>query len=203
LIDFDVNQIDIGLPYRPKGVSDAVFVTRPLDNSRIKSVKIIILEEEQDHVDVGIKNIPKDRFIHRFKRNYLKPALRTNTGIKKIAISEEVDYILTERSEKFWEALRSYGLELPDPFPWKKHITHNLIKNDSYLVIPRKIRLNSPNTFVISIYSDKKLGGVGPSLWYLKASREDAKILDVYFNSILGVLQIFLFKSETLGGRIF
>jgi len=197
---FDISQIDIGLPYRPKGVADGVFITRPSDESRIKSTKIVILEEKQNYVVVGIRDIPKNQFFYKFKRDHLKPALRTNTGIKKFTISKkEVDYILIRKDEKYWRLLRTYGLEIPSPFPWNLHSKNNLTKVESHLVIPRKIRLNSPNTFIISIYSEEKLSGIGPSLWYLKSNKENAKILNIYFNSILGILQISLFKSETLG----
>jgi len=204
LTSFDINQIDIGLPYRPQGVADGVFITRPLDESRIKNIKIIILEENQNYVTVGIKGISKNQFSYKFKKEYLRDAVRTNTGIRKLAISKkETDYILIKKDEKYWKQLRNYGIKIPNPFPWNFHSKNNLIKGNSFLVIPRKIRLNSPNTFIISIYSEEKLNGVGPSLWYLKSDKKNAKILNIYFNSILTILQISLFKSETLGAGYF
>lgn len=200
LTNFDINKIDIGLPFRPKGVADGVFITRPLDESRVKNAKVIVLKEEKDYITIKIKGLPKNRFIYNLKREYLVPAIRTNTGIRKLSVSSnEVDYILVKKEERYWELLRKYGIEIPDPFPWHRHLKNNIIKEDSFLVIPRKIRLNSPNTFVISIYSEERLSGVGPSLWYLKDNSFNSKILNLFLNSILGILQISLFKSETLG----
>jgi len=201
LVDFDINQIDIGLPYRPKGVADGVFITRPSDESRIKNTKIIILEEKQNYIGVRIKNIPKNQFFYKFKRDYLKPALRTTTGIRKLAISKkEVDYILVKKDEKYWKSLRSYGLEIPSLFPLKNHFKQNIIIEGTYIVIPDKINLVSPNTCFISIFSENLLDCVGSTLWYVKGlQKKNAKIINLYFNSMVSLLQIVLLKSETLG----
>ncbi|MEM3504429.1 MAG: hypothetical protein QW134_09445, partial [Nitrososphaeria archaeon] len=46
--------------------------------------------------------------------------------------------------------------------------------------------------------------GFGPSLWYLKnLEKEEAKLLCIYFNSIFSIIQIIMYKSETLGGAYF
>jgi hypothetical protein len=55
---------------------------------------------------------------------------------------------------------------------------------------------------VISIISEEKLLSAGPSLWYFKDgaySKDELKILCSYFNSIITLVQILLYKSETQG----
>jgi len=50
------------------------------------------------------------------------------------------------------------------------------------------------------------LHSAGPSLWYFKNSEythEELKLLSLYLNSILTIIQIILYKSETLGAAYF
>ncbi|GIU71840.1 MAG: hypothetical protein KatS3mg003_1319 [Candidatus Nitrosocaldaceae archaeon] len=113
------------------------------------------------------------------------------------------DVALVKRDDKYWEKLKTYGLEIAYPFPWNDHINKNIIDQNIYIVIPRKIRLNSPNTYAIAIYSEVGLKAAGPSLWYIKTHKHRAKLLTIYLNSILTILEILLFKSETLGAGYF
>lgn len=197
--------IKIGLPYRPKGVSDGVFITNPIDKSRISQAKIVLSKKSDDSIQVKLKKISIEQFSHKFQIDSLKPALRTNTGIKNIVVApDSYDYVLVKKDEVYWEKIKNLGVKLPKPFPWDKHLNQNLIEEETHLVIPRKIRLNSPNMYVISIYSDIDYKCVGPSLWYITAlNKEEAKIQCLFFNSIINILQILLYKSESLGSGYF
>ena len=203
LKSFDASNMSIGLPYRPKGVADGVFITNPTHPSRIKSAKVIACKEKNKKIlNVKLKSNAKGEFRYTLRFKNVKNALRTNTGVNRLYI-ESSDYILAAEDEKYITALSEAGVSVPEPFPWAKHISSNIIKKGTHLVIPRKIRLDSPNMHVVAIYSKPALFGVGPSLWHINADEQTAKLMCIYFNSILTILQIMMFKSETLGAGYF
>jgi len=117
-----------------------------------------------------------------------------------------LDFVLKKKNDEYLSLFRKFNTKIPTPFPWKEHLESNVVENGFHLVVPRKIRLNSPNTYVISIFSEKKLYSAGPSLWYFKDNghtHEEIKLLSLYLNSILTIIQIILYKSETLGAAYF
>ncbi|MEM3385318.1 MAG: N-6 DNA methylase [Nitrososphaeria archaeon] len=207
LTEFNSSLIEIGLPYRPLGLADGVFITNTSEKSRIERAFSIVSNIDQNEIKIGIKNVSQKISHFKLKKDQVLPALRTNTGIKRIQISQnEVDFILARKNEEYLLSLKRLNPKIPLPFPWNEHLEKNIIKKGFYLVIPRKIRLNSPNTYVISVFSEEKLYSAGPSLWCFisdKYTEDDLKILNLYFNSILTIIQILLYKSETLGAAYF
>jgi len=207
LVTFSGDLIDIGFPYRPKGVADGVFITNPSEKSRIKNAFSIVYEVGPKEIIVALKGIPKEIEKLKLGKDFVDFALRTNTGIKRISVTpKELDLILTKKNNDYVLSLGKLNRKIPSPFPWKEHLENNIVKDGYHLVIPRKIRLNSPNTHVVSIFSEEKLYSAGPSLWFFKDrrySQEALKILNLYLNSILTIIQILLYKSETLGAEYF
>jgi len=203
LTNFNINVLANGLPFRPKGVADAVFITRPSDKSRITKAKIVLDSEGDKQITVKFKNVPLEQFSFALNKEEIKFALRTITGINNISLnSNNVDYILTKNNTVYLNLLKKYEIKIPHPFPFNKHLKKNIIKKGAHLIIPDKINLVSPNTCVISVYSEIPLYCVGSTLWYLKnnsLSKNDLKILALYFNSIVTLIQFLLLKAETLG----
>jgi hypothetical protein len=207
LATFSSDSIDIGLPYRPEGVADGVFITNPSEKSRVKNAFSMVSEVGSKEIIITLKDVPREIEEIKLKKEYAAFALRTNTGIKKVSVSpKELDLVLVKKNNEYVLSLRKLNTKIPAPFPWKEHLEKNIVEDGFHLVIPRKIRLNSPNTNVVSIFSEEKLYSAGPSLWYFKDkqySQEELKILDLYLNSILTIIQIILYKSETLGAEYF
>ncbi|MFH8120161.1 MAG: N-6 DNA methylase, partial [Candidatus Aenigmatarchaeota archaeon] len=188
LSDFDTNWIEIGLPYRPKGVADGIFITNPLDESRIKNAFSILYKTDDKKIIVTIKGLSKNEQKIELEKDCVAFALRTNTGIKKISVyPNELDFVLVKKKDKYLHSLKKLSTKIPIPFPWEEHLKNNIVRDGFNLVIPRKIGLSSPNIHVVSIFSDKKMVSAGPSLWYFKNNIfniEELKILNLYFNSI-------------------
>jgi hypothetical protein len=203
LTKFDSSWIDIGLPYRPKGVAEGIFITTPFDESRVKRAFSIVLDSNSEEITIGIKSISDKIIKFKLKREEVKPALRTITGINTIKIpKQKLDYILIKRNDLYIKNLRKFNPKIPKSFPWNKHLKSNIINDGTNLVLPDKINLLSPNTHLISVMSEVKLYSIGPMLWYFKNtifSEDELKILNLYLNSVLNIIQILLYKSETLG----
>lgn len=181
----------------PKGMSQLVYVTRPIDESRVKRSFLLLEQDKGNMIKAKVKDantsieIPVD---------VTQPSLRTSTGVKSIDISKQHDYIVKERYADFSKVLMLSK--------WKGKFNWKLIQNkiamvgESRVVIPDKIRLNSENTNVLGIYSDKPLILSNLFFTYTDLQKEKCKILALSLNSALTLAQFIVFKSETLGGYI-
>lgn len=181
----------------PKGMSQLVYVTQPLDESRVKR-SFLILEKEEGHtINAIVKDANKSVEI---PKDAIKPALRTSTGIKSIDITKHHDYIVTKKYPDFSKVLMFSK--------WRGKFDWRLIQNkidmvgESRTVIPDKIRLSSENTNVLGIYSDKPLMLSNLFFTYTDLNKEKCKVLALSLNSVLTLAQFMVFKSETLGGYI-
>ncbi len=203
LININPDEIDIGSPYRPRGVVTSVFITRPFDPSRIKTVVVFLSAETENQITIGFKNVDKSQFHFTIAKTELDYGLRTTTGCHSLYVDKDhLDYVIKQMNANYINFLKAQVASIPNQFPWKEHLSSNL--HDCYLVIPRKIRLNSPNTHLISFLSANKLSAVGPSLYYYTSTNfEDLKIKCLFFNSIIALLQMITLKSETLGAGWF
>ncbi|MEM5870652.1 MAG: N-6 DNA methylase [Candidatus Aenigmatarchaeota archaeon] len=203
LTHLDVDKIDIGFPFRPEGIADCVFITNPFHESRIRKTFAVLIEESPFSIVVGLKNFAREKFNYILPKEFVDYALRTITGINKISIKKEnLDFVLIKEDKKYIEFLKNINEKIPLKFPFREHLKNNLIEDGTFFLIPDKINLASPNTHVISIYSEEKIKCVGSTLWYFKDvdyKKEDLKILNLYFNSVVTLLQMILLKSETLG----
>jgi len=181
----------------PKGMSQIVYVTQPLDESRVKRSFLILEEDRKNTINAKVKDanrsieIPKD---------VTKPALRTSTGIKGIDVTKRHDYIITKKYPDFSEVLMLSKWK--GKFNWKLIQDKIEMVGESRIVIPDKIRLSSENTNVLGVYSDKPLMLSNLFFTYTDLKKEKCKILALSLNSILTLAQFIVFKSESLGGYI-
>jgi hypothetical protein len=74
-------------------------------------------------------------------------------------------------------------------------------KTKSYLILSRRVDLSAPGTSAIAFYSDNP--AVGIDLWGIQNVQKDyAKILALWLNSTLNLLQILILRTETRGAWI-
>lgn len=181
----------------PKGMSQIVYVTQPLDESRVKRSFLIVEEDKGSTINAKVKDANKSIEI---PKDATKPALRTSTGIKSIDVTRHYDYIITKKYPDFSKVLMFSK--------WKGKFNWRLIQDkikmvgESRIVIPDKIRLSSENTNVLGIYSDKPLILSNLFFTYTDLNKGKCKILALSLNSVLTLSQFIVFKSETLGGYI-
>lgn len=74
-------------------------------------------------------------------------------------------------------------------------------KTKSHLMLSRRVNLSAPGTSVIAFYSEEP--SVGIDLWSIQhVQRDYAKILALWLNSTLNLLQILILRTETGGSWI-
>ncbi|MEM3845466.1 MAG: N-6 DNA methylase [Candidatus Parvarchaeota archaeon] len=184
--------ISEGFHASPAGLSELVFVTRPLDKARVERAFLILKEEGKKSVKVELKNGELSLNIPYSK---LKPALRTLSAIKTFN-PESVDYILMEQPEGF-DAIMKLS-KWKGSFNWLEH-RRNVEEKESFVVVGRRFSPHSNNTHHFAFYSSK--GIVAPDTFKIlrfENSRE-AKIQTLMLNSSITIANILSYREQTTG----
>lgn len=193
LIKIDKSMISEGFHASPSGLSELVFITKPLDPSRIERAFLIVEKEDQNEIVVKIKGLNESFPVERLK---LKPALRTLTAVKTMDASN-TDYVLIDPPDNFETILNLSKWN--GSFDWPKQ-RENVRRKTSNVVVGRRFRPNSKNTHHFAFYSEK--GIVPPDTLKLVNFGDNiqAKIQTLLFNSTLTITNILSFREQTTGG---
>jgi uncharacterized protein YeeX (DUF496 family) len=124
--------------------------------------------------------------------NCLTRALRRFSYVDTIDVTDNSDYLIQNWFDKIPEmaryALSSRELSALNPGvinSWRRRFE----RKKAHLLLARRLYLSSPGTCLIAFYSDNPI--IGIDLWSLKGvSKEDAKILALWLNSSINILQL-------------
>lgn len=197
LTNLKTNMLKEGIT-SPKGLGQLVYITNPLDESRLKRAFIVLKKEEAKKISATIKDT---EFKLEIPKQNTKPLLRTLTGIKKIDIADQYDFVTTDRYDDFKKVLAISEWK-KGRFNWE--IIQKKIKNLglSRLVVPDKINLSSGNTHLIALFSKDPLVLSNLFFSFSDLNKENCKIYALSLNSILCLSQFIIYKPETLGAYI-
>jgi type I restriction-modification system DNA methylase subunit len=168
----------------------AVFIPRSKERAIRKEDYWILHKEENEYI------IVKDRetagFTIRIPKDALAPALRTIAGNPQMDLSEKFDFVIIkdfQGSENFFiggrSALRNVLSE------WEKYVSDR----KGNLIILRRFPINSSGTIHLCYYASKPVAGPGMT-WVLTMPDEEAKILCLWLNSSLHLVQILYQRVE-------
>jgi len=157
------------------------------------------LERKTDHwfVEKEKENfivIRHRKLIHTLEvpLNCVTRALRRFSYIDTIDVTENSDYLIQSWFDKIPEMARCAlsskelgALNANVINSWKNKFE----RKKAHLLLARRLYLSSPGTCLIAFYSDTPT--VGIDLWSLKGlNKEDAKILALWLNSSINILQL-------------
>ncbi|MBZ9577992.1 N-6 DNA methylase [Patescibacteria group bacterium] len=182
----------------PEGLGQLVYITNPLDESRLKRAFIVFEREEPKKIYAAIKDT---KFKLKIPKQDIKPLLRTLTGIKKIDIAKQHDFVTTCEYSDFKKVL-AISKWKKKKFDWK--VIQKKVENLglSRLVVPDKINLSSKNTHLIALFSEEPLVLSNLFFAFSNLDKNDCKIYTLSLNSILCLSQFIIYKPETLGTYI-
>lgn len=179
-----------------KGLIEATFITNPLEEkSRVERAFMILTQKSDKKLFFKIKNSSLSFNIPL--KNTLK-GLRTITGIKNFNIGKEHDYFIAKYFPELKEILRHSKVDSNIIYNWaevEKRSKNKFVN----LFIARRFRLNSKNTSFIAFYSDEKMISADVFKIIPNVSKTEAKILCLYFNSIVNIIQILTNREATTG----
>ncbi|KXA94167.1 hypothetical protein AKJ65_05175 [candidate division MSBL1 archaeon SCGC-AAA259E19] len=134
-------------------------------------------------------------------RKSLTPSLRRLSGINKIDISNQKEFVVRTsfpKIKKFlsWSKGKSEeDIETSFLDGWNKYVSDRT----SNLSIARRFDLSAKGTGLFSFFSDVPRAPPGV-MWSIPGIKEEyAKILSIWINSTINALQIFLERVETRG----
>jgi hypothetical protein len=183
-----------GVESRKGGKVQPLTISRP--ERTIKQSDEWIIEEMQKS---SVK--AKNRITHlrmEIPLSALRPALRRVSLVNRIDLSGITDYVLVDRFpglEKFMSGTLA-KFKPPEGFwnRWKRYVEERMGR----LILVRRTDLSAAGTSLLAFYSPQPLAPPGVA-WVMKAGDEEAKILSLWFNSTINILQILLNRKETRG----
>lgn len=182
-----------GFHASPSGMSEVVFITKPVEEARIERAFLIVGREEKGNLLVKLKAGDVSLEIPYSK---LKPALRTLTGVKTFN-PEHVDFIITQEPDGF-EIIKKLS-KWKGVFDWASH-AKNVNKKESFVVVGRRFRPNSAHTHHFAFFSRTKL--VSPDTFKMinYVDQEEAKIQTLFLNCSITIANILTYREQTTGG---
>jgi hypothetical protein len=186
-------EIKEGFGFRPDGLSKVIVVANPISSERLEHSELILKKEKEDYLLVESKSLGKTIKVNKGKTI---AALRSLTGIKQMEISNYTDYIILS---KYNEANLIEKIFMKTRINWNKIKSYAERLKTCNIVVPDKINLSSPNTFLVSVFSEKPI--LPSNMFYLLYTENlnNSKILCLFLNSVVTISQFVLNRPETLG----
>jgi hypothetical protein len=122
--------------------------------------------------------------------------VRRASGMKIINISDSQDFVVVEPFQGIERLLPSKSVQnfKKHSGKWKQYVESRFGR----FLVSRRFNLSAIGTHFLAYYS--KAPTTGQNLWSLKGANDDeARILSLWFNSTLNLLQVYLHRVETEG----
>lgn len=183
----------------PSGVSKFMFITRPLDESRVQQAFLRLKGEKRGSIIaetiLGVE--------YKFNREEFLPSLRTAVGLGTMDITNKYDYVAKKEYKGVEQVISASGFnERNLPANYWTNVANEMKNVKTNIVVTRRINPYSPNTHLIAFYSDTKIYPSNQLNVIRETDKDRAKAVCVLLNSIIFLSSFFLLKEETTGRYI-
>jgi hypothetical protein len=185
--------------YELEGGRVAGLIICSSEERALKSRDVWILSgKEKNLLKVRHRRLPVEL---KIPINAVQGTLRRYSSVSKIDVTEEFDYVITKEwnKDQFQRLQDIVGIKIPSDVLYT--VRKNVGKRLGNLFIVRRLDLSAPGTKALAFYPSVDIAPT-KLLWSLKLRDEYAKILTLYFNSTINLLQTLLFRAETRGAFI-
>jgi 16S rRNA G966 N2-methylase RsmD len=186
--------------YKEKGVerfAEKLFISKY--GGRSSNVTFLLTHVKGKSIELAMK---RAKINFRLHLDCLVPSLRTYSGVKHLDISNEEEFGIVSCASVEEHVLQISGL-LPREQVERasKDIREAYANFAGNLLLTRRIRLTSPNAFWLAFYSDNKV--LGSQLPVIQTrDKSHRKVLALYLNSTICLLQLLSFLAETEGAYV-
>jgi len=198
VIKFDTNRVREGFHTSPKGLSEIVFITDPIDKSRIRKSFLIFDKMSDDYLYFKLKGTDT---AFRIKKSKVKKSLKTITGLKKIDITDLHDYIITDNFNGSDKIIILSSYENKKKFEWSG-VLKRIRGKYTHTTIFRRFNPFSPNTHILSFYSKEKFVPTDATKVFISDDPKESLILSLFLNSVVAFMRLLTSKQETTGQYI-
>ncbi len=186
-----------GFHTAPAGLSELILITNPMnEKSRLGRANLIYDKtDEKGNLIVHLKNTD---FSYQIPSSCCEKALRTLTGVKTMKLEKDFDYFITSSFADFKEISRFSKFKKRENFDWK-WLNNKAKGKKGHFALASRLGIESPNTSVIAVYSDEPFITTNTQKVFPNLDKNQAKIFCLFFNSIIGIMQILLHKGQATG----
>jgi len=172
-----------------------MFLTRAFQASRTNAA---FLSFNRDIGSTIVANSPSNIKYSLNKSEFL-PSLRTPVGVDTMKIDSKLDYIAHKPYKGLDKVTKASGFDKTNFAPKKfwKQVSTELKSTSTNLVVSRRIGVSSPNTHLISYFSNKKFSPLNTLNVVLENDLDKAKSLCIVINSIIFFAQWYLLKEDS------
>jgi hypothetical protein len=190
LEEFKIETVE-GVESRKGGKIQALTISRP--ERAIKKVDEWVIKEIRRR-----SLIVENRFTHKvltIPSSAVFPALRRVSLMNRIDVSDMLDYVVVNKFPKA-EDLTMTKFKPTSGFwdRWRTYVGDRIGR----LAVVRRADISAPGTCLLAFYSEMPMAPPGVA-WSVKVSDGEAKVLSLWFNSTLNILQALLNRKETRG----
>lgn len=154
----------------------------------------IVSKMETTHLEA------QDRFSHQTIKVPLRctdRGFRRPSGVHIMDVTETLDYIVVDGflgANKIFPDEKQAKLALSTISKWRKNVS----SKKANLLMSRRFNISAPGTRLLAFYTT--IPAFGVDMWSVKGlADDDAKILCIWENSILSLLQLIINRTETEG----
>jgi hypothetical protein len=181
-----------------KGLIDATFITNPMkEKSRIERAFMVLENEKGNDLTVRLRGLGDVSPHFKVPKKVVKKALRTITGVRTMEIGKKHDYFI-ESDFKEFKQIKSLPSKIKKDFDWKavqKRVEGKFV----HLGFSRRFNIYSPNTSFIAFYSNEPMNFADTFKIVPNVTKEQAKILCLFYNSIFNIVQVLVHREATTG----
>lgn len=192
---FNTSKLKEGFHTSPGGISQLAFMTDPKSGKRTARSFLLYEKQKGNFIYAKQKDTQKR---YKIPKSSVKKGLRTNTGLRCIDISELHDYLIIDDYPKFDEVLQLSKFKRKDTFHWG--IIRKKMKGCSTNVtIFRRFSPYTKKTALLSFFSEEEFIPTDSFKIYRTKNIQKAKMLCLFLNSTISLLQFLTNKQETTG----
>jgi hypothetical protein len=149
---------------------------------------------------LGNSLIVKHRYLNKefaITANSLSRALRRVSGIRRIDVTNSLDYVVSKKFNGLSEFLKMATGNSDTSFieKWRKYVEERL----GNFATVRRMDISASGSCVLAFYSKTPEAPSGLSWSYRIPLDDDAKIMTMWFNCSLNILQTLINRKETRG----
>jgi hypothetical protein len=182
-----------GYGARPAGLSELIYVTNPSGIGRTTRATMVLEKEIEQHYQVRVKD---SDFKFKIPKSWTIPAVRTNTGINTLDIAGKYDYLILNDFEGFDQLMAFSKYKKKTKFDWGV-IRENVRGKETHLALPERFDPYSVNTCLLGFYCDDEFVPNNTMFLLTEKEKKFAKLLCLSINSIIYLIDFYLFKQET------
>jgi predicted RNA methylase len=183
-----------GFHASPAGLSQLVFVVNPINESRTERNVLLILKKVEDSYIIAEQPELKKEF--KIEKHKVAPAVKTLTGIKTMNVTYSHDFLIMDNFENFQDLM--HLSKWKGKFNWKE-VRKRMEGRATHVAILHRIGFSSKNTHFVSCFSENQFYTTHAFNVFPNKSKEESKLLCLFFNSIVGFSQILTLMKETTG----